>query len=322
MPAKHAALSNAGIAAPRCCHSQVQAHSGTLSSKEIEMLRHSFTLMAAGDGPKNGLLPHQLRELIVMAGLDPAMPSTRQLVDRLLAQREDGPNGQRISFDSFLKVVVNFQEEATQVQAYEGEQQQQQQQQQQQWDGTQEGFSAHAGSQSMGSEGDAQIPAHWDGQQEQGQEQEEEQYLQAQGQSEQGYADEGEAQEDGARVESGSDADADGGADGIGAEAEQAQAEAEAEQATAEAEEAGVEAQEAEAEETEAEGQPEGEAQWTAEEEQQEGAAAMPDSGPPAVDELAAQGSEEGAGSALGEASHASVASDAAPAAPAQDDTD
>lgn len=274
------------------------------------MLRHSFTLMAAGDGPKNGLLPHQLRELIVMAGLDPAVPSTRQLVDRLLAQREDGPNGQRISFDNFLKVVVNFQEEATQVQAYEGEQQQQQQQ----WDGTQEGFSEHAGSQSMGSEGDAQIPAHWDGQQEQ------EQDLQVQGQPEEEYAEEGEAQEEGAPGESGGDAD--GGADGMGAEAVRSQAEAEAEQTAGDAEEAEAEAQEAEAEEAEAEGQPEGEAQWTAEEEEQQGAAAVPDSGPPAVDELAAQGSEEGAGSARGEASHASAASDAAPAAPAQDDTD
>lgn len=64
-----------------------QAGSGTLSDKELEMLRHSFTLMAAGDDAKCGLLPHQLRELAVMAGLDPASHATAALVDALLQVR-------------------------------------------------------------------------------------------------------------------------------------------------------------------------------------------------------------------------------------------
>ena len=41
------------------------------------------------------------------AGLDPAVPATRQLVDKLLAQRDMAPasaHHQRISFDNFMKV--------------------------------------------------------------------------------------------------------------------------------------------------------------------------------------------------------------------------
>eukprot|EP00195_Chlamydomonas_chlamydogama_P011884 CAMPEP_0202890548 /NCGR_PEP_ID=MMETSP1392-20130828/910_1 /ASSEMBLY_ACC=CAM_ASM_000868 /TAXON_ID=225041 /ORGANISM="Chlamydomonas chlamydogama, Strain SAG 11-48b" /LENGTH=466 /DNA_ID=CAMNT_0049574137 /DNA_START=156 /DNA_END=1559 /DNA_ORIENTATION=+ len=89
---------------------QVQSTSGTLTDKEIEMLRHSFTLMAAGDDPKVGLLPHQLRELCVMAGLDPASEATRQLVEQLLQQRDERSG--RINVDSFLKVVIHFKEQA------------------------------------------------------------------------------------------------------------------------------------------------------------------------------------------------------------------
>lgn len=66
------------------------------------MLRHSFTLMAAGDGPKAGLLAHQLRELCVMAGLDPAAALTRSLVEQLVARRDSATG--RISFDAFMKV--------------------------------------------------------------------------------------------------------------------------------------------------------------------------------------------------------------------------
>ena len=84
----------------------VQAASGTLSDKELEMLRHSYTLMAAGDGPKVGLLPHQLRELVVMAGLDPAAEATRNLVEQLLA-RKDRKIG-RIDFDNFMQTCCHF----------------------------------------------------------------------------------------------------------------------------------------------------------------------------------------------------------------------
>ncbi|GFR43800.1 hypothetical protein Agub_g4924, partial [Astrephomene gubernaculifera] len=88
----------------------VQAASGNLSERDIEMLRHSFTLMAAGDGPEVGLLPHQLRELVVMAGLDPAAPATRSLVEELMKRR--AANTGRITFDSFMLVVAHFQDEA------------------------------------------------------------------------------------------------------------------------------------------------------------------------------------------------------------------
>ncbi|KAG2498462.1 hypothetical protein HYH03_003716 [Edaphochlamys debaryana] len=88
----------------------VQAASGTLSERDIEMLRHSYTLMAAGDGPDAGLLAHQLRELVVMAGLDPAAPATKALVEELMRRR--APATGRISFDSFMLVVSHFQDQA------------------------------------------------------------------------------------------------------------------------------------------------------------------------------------------------------------------
>lgn len=52
------------------------------------MLRHSYTLMGAGDTPNIGLLPHQLRELCVMAGLDPAAAATRALVEELVRRKD------------------------------------------------------------------------------------------------------------------------------------------------------------------------------------------------------------------------------------------
>ncbi len=48
-----------------------------------------------GDGPDVGLLPHQLRELVVMAGLDPAAPATRSLVAELTARKQPGTVGAR-----------------------------------------------------------------------------------------------------------------------------------------------------------------------------------------------------------------------------------
>ncbi len=121
--------------AQRCCllgpppwrSAVLQAHSGTLSDKDLEMLRHSFTLMAgeaplstlrrsagdpascclpaAGDDLKAGLLPPQLRELCVMAGLDPAAAATRLLVEALLARKSERTG--RISFDAFMKVMLH-----------------------------------------------------------------------------------------------------------------------------------------------------------------------------------------------------------------------
>lgn len=96
----------------------VQAHSGTLSHKDIEMLRHSFILMAGGDAPKNSLELHQLRELVVMAGLDPASTATRELVTELLERANENTQPgapARISLDLFMKAVIFFQEASTRV---------------------------------------------------------------------------------------------------------------------------------------------------------------------------------------------------------------
>lgn len=68
------------------------------------MLRHSFVLMAAGDDLSVGLLPHQLRGLSVMAGMDPSSPATWALVEQLLARKDATTS--RITYDSFLQVSL------------------------------------------------------------------------------------------------------------------------------------------------------------------------------------------------------------------------
>jgi len=55
---------------------------GTFGDTQLEMLRHAFVLMAGGDTAEVGLLPHQLRELVVMAGFDPTDAATRDLLVR------------------------------------------------------------------------------------------------------------------------------------------------------------------------------------------------------------------------------------------------
>ncbi|MEW5299348.1 MAG: hypothetical protein WDW36_002374 [Sanguina aurantia] len=88
----------------------LQEASGTLGQRQVEMLRHSFVLMAAGDDPKVGLLPHQLGGLSVVAGMDPSSQATWALLEQLLA-RKDATTG-RITYDSFLQVVLHFQDAA------------------------------------------------------------------------------------------------------------------------------------------------------------------------------------------------------------------
>lgn len=56
---------------------------------------------------KNSLMPHQLRELCVMAGLDPAAPATLALVEAMLAAK-DSETG-RISFDACMQVACHYQ---------------------------------------------------------------------------------------------------------------------------------------------------------------------------------------------------------------------
>lgn len=127
----------------------MQGTSGTMSDKELDMLRHSFSLMAGawtslrtccaclcaspqtaypsraclaaniralhpllrcgtqgGDNVQAGLFPHQLRELCVMAGLDPAASATHAIVEEML-QRKNAQG--KISVDAALQVAAFFQ---------------------------------------------------------------------------------------------------------------------------------------------------------------------------------------------------------------------
>ncbi|KAF5841988.1 hypothetical protein DUNSADRAFT_9870 [Dunaliella salina] len=89
---------------------EMQTASGSLADKEVDMIRHSFSLMAGGDGLGNSLHPHQLRELCVMAGLDPAAPATHALVEAILARKD--PETGRISYDSCMQVACHYQVKA------------------------------------------------------------------------------------------------------------------------------------------------------------------------------------------------------------------
>lgn len=62
---------------------------------------------AGGDNTKAFLQPHQLRELCVMAGLDPAAPATHSLVDSMLARKD--PETGLISFDACMQVALHYQ---------------------------------------------------------------------------------------------------------------------------------------------------------------------------------------------------------------------
>lgn len=87
-----------------------QQQNGTLGHADIEMLRLSFILMAGGDEVEFGILTHQLRELCVMAGLDPAHERTPELVADLVRQKRG--NG-RIHLDDFLKIVAHYRDHST-----------------------------------------------------------------------------------------------------------------------------------------------------------------------------------------------------------------
>uniref|UniRef100_A0A061S1V4 MORN repeat-containing protein 3 n=1 Tax=Tetraselmis sp. GSL018 TaxID=582737 RepID=A0A061S1V4_9CHLO len=113
-PNKLLARQFAGIRKMRMQDSKAQKTSqeqnGTLSHTEIEMLRLSFILMAGGEDVEVGVLTHQLRELTVMAGLDPAQERTPELVADLVRQKRS--NG-RIYLDDFLKIVAHYRDHST-----------------------------------------------------------------------------------------------------------------------------------------------------------------------------------------------------------------
>ena len=82
-----------------------QKMSGTLDNSQLERLKHAFVALAGGDGPKDGVRPSKLRELCVLAGLDPSGQETPQLVQLLMQHsRRDGV----IRYDDFLRCVVHF----------------------------------------------------------------------------------------------------------------------------------------------------------------------------------------------------------------------
>ena len=82
-----------------------QQLSGTLNDTQLERLKHAFVALAGGDGPKDAVRPSKLREVCVLAGLDPSGKETPQLV-AILSQhsRRDG----KIKLDDFLRVISHF----------------------------------------------------------------------------------------------------------------------------------------------------------------------------------------------------------------------
>ncbi|KIZ07049.1 hypothetical protein MNEG_0899 [Monoraphidium neglectum] len=79
----------------------------TLAAQQVELLRHAFTLMAGDDGRRARLLPRQLPELAVLAGLDPAARPTVALLDQVRTRcRSDAAGG--VSLDALLHAAVHF----------------------------------------------------------------------------------------------------------------------------------------------------------------------------------------------------------------------
>eukprot|EP00775_Hariotina_reticulata_P010338 gene10338-10495_t len=89
----------------------VQASCSTLASDQVNLLRHAFILMAGGDDLAAFVLPHQLQELMVLAGFDPAADAVVKLLANLgqagcTGSLEDG----RVSLEQFMHVVCHFRE--------------------------------------------------------------------------------------------------------------------------------------------------------------------------------------------------------------------
>ncbi|KAF8073027.1 morn3 [Scenedesmus sp. PABB004] len=77
---------------------------GTFTAETMDLLRHAFVLIAGGDDLAAAVLPHQLQELAVLAGLDPAAPACVALLDALAARA----GGAGLGLDAFLHVVCYF----------------------------------------------------------------------------------------------------------------------------------------------------------------------------------------------------------------------
>eukprot|EP00879_Flechtneria_rotunda_P011831 GHRR01012358.1.p1 GENE.GHRR01012358.1~~GHRR01012358.1.p1 ORF type:complete len:176 (-),score=97.84 GHRR01012358.1:810-1337(-) len=65
-------------------------------------------LPAGGDDMAASVLPHQLQELVVLAGLDPAAPQVMKLLDQLHQHCSQTAGDRRLCLDAFLHVVCHF----------------------------------------------------------------------------------------------------------------------------------------------------------------------------------------------------------------------
>ncbi|WIA29326.1 hypothetical protein OEZ86_011831 [Tetradesmus obliquus] len=102
------------------------AGDNTLPADSISLLRHAFILIAGGDDTAAFVLPHQLQELMVLAGLDPAAASVVKLLGLLQERiaRAAGSGGEaRLHLDEFLGVVCFFRQQPLEVLEHEQVQQ-------------------------------------------------------------------------------------------------------------------------------------------------------------------------------------------------------
>ena len=86
---------------------EAQLQMGALDDSQLGRLRHAFVALAGGDTPRVGLQPHLLRDVCVLAGLDPAGPDLQmqRLVEDLMSVvRNDG----LLYFNDFLRVLMMF----------------------------------------------------------------------------------------------------------------------------------------------------------------------------------------------------------------------
>lgn len=82
-------------------------HGGTLTAAVMQLLRHAFIIVAGDPGAR--VLPHQLTQVAVLAGLDPAAPPVVKLLDRL-RQESASSGGSGLRLDSLTHVLAHWRE--------------------------------------------------------------------------------------------------------------------------------------------------------------------------------------------------------------------
>lgn len=85
---------------------QAQRSSGTLSDSQLERLKHAFVSLAGGDHSEVGIYPSQVRDVAVLAGLDPAGEEMAALCKELVESRRKADG--LVHIDEFFKVVFHF----------------------------------------------------------------------------------------------------------------------------------------------------------------------------------------------------------------------